>query len=199
MSADTPTRAGALSPSKQALLRRMLQGKAAGEAPERIIPRSGAQGPFPLSFAQQRLWFIHQLDPSSSAYHMPSALRLRGRLDAATIRRSLEEVVRRHEILRTRFEVRDGAPVQVIDLNPRVELAIVDLSRLAAEAREAEARRLALEEAAAPFDLARGPLLRASLLRIDPEDHVFLVTLHHVVSDGWSMGVLVREVAALYE
>jgi len=199
MSVDTTPRAERLSPSKRALLERMLKGKLSGEAPTPAIPRRPPAQESPLSFAQQRLWFIHQIDPSSPAYNVPNALRLRGTLDRSVMQRCLEEVLRRHESLRTRFETRGGAPLQVIEPEARVELPVIDLTHLPPAAREVEALRLAGEEAAAQFDLAAGPLVRARLVRLAEDDHVFLLTMHHIVSDGWSMGVLVREVATLYE
>src|SRR6185369_11640533 len=149
---------------------------------------------FPLSFAQQRLWFLHLIDPQSSAYNMPFALRLLGRLDIPALERTLNEIVRRHEVLRTTFDELDGEPVQLIAAAQQLELPLTDLSDLPPQQREGETRRLALQNALQPFDFARGPLLRASLLRLAEEEHVLSVTMHHIVSDGWSMGVLVHEV-----
>ncbi|MEW5929830.1 MAG: amino acid adenylation domain-containing protein, partial [Gemmatimonadota bacterium] len=177
-----------------------LAERVAGAAPEdaRPIPRRAGGGPAPLSFAQQRLWFIHRLEPESPAYNMPFPLRLRGRLDAAALRRALAEIVRRHETLRTTFVAEEGEPVQRVRPAGPVRLPLADLSGLPPERAEAEALRLAREEALRPFDLERGPLLRAALLRLDGAEHAALFTLHHVVGDGWSMEVLVRELAALY-
>jgi amino acid adenylation domain-containing protein len=178
----------------------------------------------PLSYAQQRLWFIHQLDPTSPAYNIPLAVRLTGQLDVAALRETIMEVVRRHETLRTTFAVRDGQPQQLIHPPAELELSITDLTVGAAlrgrpseeicvfaengrpwsaaptvvEDPNFEAQRIAVEEARLPFDLQRGPLLRVQLLRLSEEEHVLLVTMHHIVSDGWSMGVLVKEVVALY-
>ncbi|HEX2190338.1 MAG TPA: condensation domain-containing protein, partial [Longimicrobiaceae bacterium] len=152
----------------------------------------------PPSFAQQRLWFIDQLDPGSAAYNLRFPLRLRGTLDVPVLRRALSAVVARHEALRTVFAAEGGEPVQVVRPPEPVPFPAVDLGRLAEERREAEAARLAGEEALRPFDLSRGPLLRATLLRLGDGDHAALFTMHHVVSDGWSMGVLVRELSALY-
>jgi amino acid adenylation domain-containing protein len=160
------------------------------------IEPAGREGGLPLSYAQQRLWFIDQLDPGSPAYNLSSAVLLRGRLDADALRRTLSEVVRRHEALRTTFEERDGRPVQVIHEHEPLRLEVEDLSG-SADA-EGEARRLVEDEARTPFDLAEGPPLRARLLRLAEEEHVLAVTLHHIVSDGWSMGILIREVAGLY-
>ena len=147
----------------------------------------------PLSFAQQRLWFLDQLEPGSAAYNIPAALRLRGPLDAEALRKTLETMVERHEALRTTF-VSDGQRPGAAD--PRA--GRVDRSRASTSSRRrCEAR--AHEEAAQPFDLSTGPLLRATLLRLAADDHVLLVTMHHIVSDGWSLGVLVREMMALYQ
>jgi amino acid adenylation domain-containing protein/non-ribosomal peptide synthase protein (TIGR01720 family)/FkbM family methyltransferase len=152
----------------------------------------------PLSFAQQRLWFIDQLEPGSPLYNIPVALRTEGPLDAGALARSLGEIVRRHEALRTVFAVQEGAPVQRTQPPRPCALPVVDLSGLPESRREAAAFSLAGSEASRPFDLARGPLLRSLLLRMAEEDHIFALTLHHIVSDGWSMGILVREITALY-
>ncbi|WP_164014709.1 non-ribosomal peptide synthetase [Pyxidicoccus trucidator] len=159
------------------------------------VPRTGE---LPLSFTQQRLWFIDQLEPGTATYNMPTALRLEGMLDAQALQAALAEVVRRHEALRTTFASREGQPTQFIHPDSDFRLSQVDLEPLPADERQDEARRLAREEALRPFDLANGPLLRALLLRLAEDEHVLLLTLHHIVSDGWSMGVLVQEVAALY-
>ena len=169
----------------------------AGAPPLVPVPRDGS--PLPLSFAQQRLWFIEQLEPGSTAYHMPSVLRLRGPLDARVLERALGEVVRRHEALRTTFGESEGVPFQVVHPAGAARLEVTDLSRLAPAEREAEARRLAREEAQRPFDLRAGPLFRTRLLRLGEEEHVLVLAMHHVVSDGWSMGVLFGELSALYE
>jgi amino acid adenylation domain-containing protein/non-ribosomal peptide synthase protein (TIGR01720 family) len=169
----------------------------ARSAPGRI-PRRADDGPAPLSFAQQRLWFFHQLDPRSSAYNMPFALRLRGRLDVRALRRSLGEVVRRHEAVRTVLVAGGGEPVQVVLPAAPVPCPVLDLAPLPEEARFAEAMRRLDEEGRRPFDLARGPLLRMLLVRLAEEDWVLCFTMHHVVGDGWSTGVLTREVSALY-
>ncbi|HSF38614.1 MAG TPA: amino acid adenylation domain-containing protein [Thermoanaerobaculia bacterium] len=152
----------------------------------------------PLSFAQQRLWFIDQLEPGSPLYNMPVALRATGPLDAAVLALCFGEIVRRHEVLRTVFAAPEGSPVQVIQPAEPFGLPVVDLSGLPESAREALARTLTGEEAGRPFDLVRGPLLRGLLLRLAERDHVVALTMHHIASDGWSMGILVREVAAVY-
>jgi amino acid adenylation domain-containing protein/FkbH-like protein len=162
-----------------------------------IVPveRNGA---LPLSFAQQRLWFLHELEPESTFYNVPVAVRLTGPLDVKALRRTLNELVRRHEALRTQFASLDGVPVQVILPGLELELEVTDLSGLSSEQPEARAEWEARREAERPFDLSQGPLIRAQLLRLSAHEHVALLTLHHIVFDGWSLGVLVREVAALY-
>ncbi|HEV7667237.1 MAG TPA: amino acid adenylation domain-containing protein, partial [Thermoanaerobaculia bacterium] len=152
-----------------------------------------------LSFAQQRLWFLDQLEPGDSTYNLPMVLRLAGRLEVDVLRRALAEIVRRHESLRTTFDAGDDEPVQRIHPpSDATRLPVLDLGGLAATAGEREAERLGREEARRPFDLARGPLLRVHLLRLGGRLHHALATLHHIVSDAWSTGVLTREVGLLY-
>jgi amino acid adenylation domain-containing protein len=163
-----------------------------------VVP-TGRTGPLPLSFAQERLWFLDRLEPGSATYNIPVARRLGGALDPAALERALGEIVRRHEALRTVFAQVDGSPVQVITPAGGFALPVEDLSNLGEAEREAAVTLRAAEEAARPFDLSAGPLFRAALLRLGAEDHVLLLTMHHVVSDGWSMGVLFRELSVLYE
>ena len=153
----------------------------------------------PLSFAQQRLWFLDQLEPETIAYNLPAAVRLTGRLNFAAFKQSLNEIVERHESLRTTFSAIEGKAIQVVAPELSIPLPLIDLTDLPREERETEALRLATEEAQAPFDLTRGPLLRVHLLRIDEQNHIVIFTMHHIISDGWSMGVLIREVITLYE
>ncbi len=153
----------------------------------------------PLSYAQQRLWFIQELEPESAAYNIPLGVRLQGEMNQTALRQSLGEIARRHEVLRTRFESRDGRPVQVIDESGEIDLAICDISHLAADDAEQRAGEIARQEAVRPFDLERGPVWRAALVRMGREDHILLLCLHHVASDGWSTGLLVSEFTSLYE
>jgi amino acid adenylation domain-containing protein len=169
-----------------------------GEQVPPMIRADRDAGLAPLSYAQQRLWFIHQLEPDSPAYNIPLAVRLTGQLDTSALSLSLSEIVRRHEPLRTTFILEDSQPFQLIHPPAPLDLPVEDLSTLAASEREREAQRIAEEEARLPFDLECGPLLRARLLRLSEDEHVLLLTMHHIVSDGWSLGVLVREVGALY-
>jgi amino acid adenylation domain-containing protein len=152
----------------------------------------------PLSFAQERLWFLEQLRPGSSAYNIPAAIRLAGALDPAVLAACFDEVVRRHAALRTTFLTVGGDPLQQVDPPAGIPLPLVDLAALPEEIRRPEALRRTTAEAAAPFDLAAGPLLRTTLLRLGEDEHLLLLTLHHIVADGWSVGILVREIAALY-
>src|ERR1043165_4435932 len=162
--------------------------------------RKKAQRPkyYPLSFAQQRLWFLDQLEPGSSTYNMPTALRLSGELNVKALEQSLNEVARRQAILRTVFVAGKEHPQQVVQGFKASKLAVFDLSDLPSEQREAETRQLIRRETQQPFDLQQGPVWRARLVRLAAEEHVLLFTLHHIVSDGWSMEILTREVSALY-
>jgi amino acid adenylation domain-containing protein len=169
----------------------------ADHAPPPIVP-TVRKGPVPLSFAQQRLWVLAQLDPESVAYNIPIALRVRGRLDLDALQNSFHAVIRRHEALRTVFQTFAGVPMQVIAESLDLSVPLIDLRHLASEAREEAAARLAAVEAQRPFDLRYGPLLRVNIIRIDESEHVLLLTLHHIVSDAWSAQVLVREVTLLY-
>ncbi len=172
-------------------------GGASQAAPAiRPVARSGE---LPLSFAQQRLWFLDQLDPGNPAYNISSALRLRGSLRVSVLAAALREVVRRHESLRTLFPAEKGEARQRIGPAMHLPLPVADLSAVPPGLRAAETRRLIDGESYRRFDLARGPLVRPLLLRLDPEEHAFVFTLHHIVGDAWSSEVLVREVAALYE
>lgn len=188
-----------LSPSKRALLESKLN-KAHEDLPrEQSILRRSNPSLAPLSFAQQRLWFLYQMDPTSCAYNNPRAIRLTGALEIESLRRALEAIVARHDVLRTTFMTMDDSPLQVVAEDVPSMMPVRDLSGLPPQERESEARRLAQEDAESPFDLAAGPLLRARLLRLEEDQHVLLLNLHHIVTDGWSMGVLNRELAALYE
>ncbi len=161
------------------------------------VPR---QQPLPLSFAQQRLWFLDQLEPNNPLYNVPRALRLTGALSVPALEEAINGVVQRHEVLRTTYSLVDDHPVQVINSRVSIKMPILDLSTLPAGViREKEARRIADEEAQKPFNLAQDTLLRATLLKLDPQDFILLLNSHHIASDGWSSGVLVRDLIAFYE
>jgi hypothetical protein len=151
---------------------------------------------FPVSFAQQQLWFLEQLEPGTPFYTLPLALKLRGNLNLAILERSLNELIQRHETLRTSLQVIDGKPVQVITPSAKIGLAVTDLRNLAD--REAQAEQIAAKEAQTPFILSQSPLMRVQLLRLESAEYILLITLHHAIADGWSMGVLLEELAALY-
>ncbi|MCP4661110.1 MAG: AMP-binding protein, partial [bacterium] len=148
---------------------------------------------------QQRLWFLDRFEPGSALYNIPMLLRLHGALDPGAVGRALDEIVRRHEVLRTRFDEVDGVGVQVIDPAAELPLPTIDLTPLAEPERRLVADRMAREEGRRPFDLARGPVLRVALQRLDREQHALLVTVHHIAYDGWSIGVVLSELAALYQ
>ncbi|GHO80000.1 hypothetical protein KSD_77710 [Ktedonobacter sp. SOSP1-85] len=153
----------------------------------------------PLSFAQQRLWFLHQLDPQSTAYTVFNAVRLGGTLHPTALQQSLQALQQRHESLRTTFEEQDGEVVQRVHPQAQVDLQVVDLSESLGEHREERIQQRIQAEVEKPFDLSRGPLWRATLLKERENEHILLLSMHHIISDGWSMGVLVRELSALYQ
>ncbi|MCB1055941.1 MAG: acyltransferase domain-containing protein, partial [Acidobacteria bacterium] len=188
------------APSVAALAAAMATGDGADDHPSpapALVPVS-REGNLPLSFAQQRLWFLDQLEPGSPVYNLPFGLRLLGRLEVAALRAAFSALVRRHEVLRTRFESLRGTPHQVIADSAPLAMPTVDLTALAPAVRELAARSLAMAEARRPFRLASDPLIRVLLLRLAADEHRLTVTLHHIASDGWSLGVVVREVGALY-
>jgi amino acid adenylation domain-containing protein len=201
MSLQDLARAAGISVEDEELLALLLAEEGVELDVSDSIPRLPGRAEAPLSFAQERLWFLDRLTPGSATYNIPSAVRLTGSLRLGVFTRCWREILGRHDSLRTHFETREGVPVQVIDPRPTPgsELVQVDLSALPAERRRGSAQRLVREEAARPFDLEHGPVARAVLLKLDPGEHVLLLNLHHIVSDGWSMGVLVREVAVLYD
>src|SRR5215217_5076406 len=196
---DLTTRRAKLSPAKRALLEKRLTGQDVGLVENKSIPRRQTRSYASLSFAQQRLWFLHQLEPESIAYNMPTALRLTGRLNTDALEWGINEIIRRHETLRTTFTLVDNQPVQVIAEQLTLEMPVVDLQTFPAEEREQKVMRLATEEAQRPFDIETTPLVRALLFRLNAEEAVLVFTMHHIISDGWSMGVLVSELAALYK
>jgi len=155
--------------------------------------------PLPLSFAQQRLWFIDQLEPNNYVYNVPVAIHIRGRVDINVLERSFNEITRRHEALRTVFRSLNGQPIQVILPARQVKTTVIDLRDLPEDMLETESRRVAAEKARAPFDLSRGPLFKTSIIRLAEDDFVLLINMHHIVSDAWSVSLLLEELSALYE
>jgi len=191
-------RLAGLSPEKRAALEKLLQKENAEAAAASGIPRRNTAAPPPLSFAQQRLWFLDRFEPGLTIYNIPLAIRMQGALCVAALQRSLDEIVQRHEALRTTIATLDEQPVQIIARAAQLPLAEIDLCALPKAEREAEVKRLAMSEAVWHFDLERGPLMRATLLHWGAAEHILLLTLHHIVFDGWSLGVFVRELTTLY-
>jgi amino acid adenylation domain-containing protein len=200
---DTTRRFAELSPEKREKLYQMLAQSAqrkreqAGAGPELVrLPRES--GTFPLSFAQQRLWFLDQLAPESPLYTIPYAVRLRGPLDVPTLARCINEILARHEVLRTTFLSTEQGALQTIAARLTLTPAYVDLRPLPAEQRAADLQSLILQECRRPFDLTRGPLVRITLFELGKHEHVLLTMMHHIISDGWSRGIFMRELALLY-
>ena len=185
---DSPTVAAMAS----TIARARVEGEGRATPP---VKRLGQQDELPLSFAQERLWFLDQLEPGSHLYNVPVVLRLTGRLNSALLQGALAQILRRHEVLRTSFTSVDGRPQQVILESPPLPFRLIDLRRVS----RADVRPWVVEEAQRLFDLTQGPLLRAALLKMADDEHVVVLTMHHIVSDGWSSGVLAHELAALYE
>ncbi|MBD1908662.1 non-ribosomal peptide synthetase [Funiculus sociatus GB2-A5] len=188
-----------LSPEKRALVLKALREQAVRTEESKVIPRRDRQQPAVLSFSQQRLWFLDQLEPGRFTYNIPAAVLLLGSLNIAALEQSFNEAIQRHEVLRTTFATHQGQPIQVIAPSLKLTLPVVDLRHLAKSERDAEIQKQAMLEAQQPFDLGCEPLLRGTLLHLDEAEYVLLFTMHHIVSDGWSIGVLIRELAALYE
>ena len=198
---DFDKRLEMLSPERRALLETLLKEKRkAAAAPRPAISRRKEAGTAPLSYAQERMWFLDLLQPGSAFYNMYQAVELSGPLSTSALSDALLELKRRHESLRTTFrEGNDGLPAQAVAPAPqRDDLPLVDLSGLPEPLRRRVADALARREAHRPFDLGRGPLLRATLFKLGEEEHVLLLAMHHIVSDGWSIGVLFSEISSLY-
>ncbi|MEH2405965.1 MAG: amino acid adenylation domain-containing protein [Nostoc sp.] len=188
-----------LSVEKRELLVQRLRQKKENASRTKITSQSRDSNIFPLSFAQQRLWFLEQLEPGNPFYNQPAAVRLTGALNLAVLEQSFNEILHRHEVLRTTFSTVEGQPVQVIAPTLALKLPVVDLQKLPDADREKEVLRLATKEAQMPFNLVEGSLLRCTLLRLDEAEYVLLFTMHHIISDGWSKGILIREIATLYK
>ena len=197
---DLSKRLSTLTPAKLELLAQRLRKECGVKLQGQVIPqRPKSETRLPLSLAQERLWFLDKFERDKSVYNIPRALRLSGTLSIVALDQSFGEIVNRHEVLRTTFKEIDGVPMQVIAKAVPFKLPVVDLSRLSVEQRENEVTRLAIADTQTAFDLTRGPLIRASLLRLDENEYVILFTLHHIISDAWSTGVIVRELVTLYK
>jgi amino acid adenylation domain-containing protein len=188
-----------LSPKRRALVEALLRKEGLTISGKQAIVRRTCGNVAPLSFHQQRLWFLHELEPNSDPYKLCSAFRLTGRLDLEALQRALETIVARHEVIRTTYTARDGVPVQVIAESSPFELQMTDLTQVPQAERNQEIQRFLREEASCPFDLSSDLMLRARVLRLELEEHILVLVMHHIASDEWSRGVLFRELAALYE
>jgi len=188
-----------LSPTKQALLEKRLRGEVKLDSKSNIISRRSSTAPQPLSFAQQRLWFLQQLEPDNPFYNEHFATQLTGSLEVAAFGQSLNQMVQRHEALRTTFKMLDEQPVQIIAPSLILTLPVINLCDLSETEQKTEVHRLATEQNQRPFDLTQVPLMRCTLLQLGEQKHVLLLTMHHIICDGWSMGVIVRELSALYQ
>src|SRR5438045_2284323 len=189
-----------LALEKRKLLEQWLEQEGIRAKSQAITPKKRENySQLPLSFAQQRLWVLDQLEPGSPFYNLPHPVRLTGRLNAIALEASLNQVAERHESLRTTFHEENGKPVQRISPKSALNISITDLSHWTGTKQQEEAQRLVVDGARTPFDLQHGPLLRIRLLRLAGEDHLLLLTMHHIISDGWSLNILVKEIAAFYQ
>jgi amino acid adenylation domain-containing protein len=188
-----------LSPEQRVLLQQRLRGQRIDVAAQPVISRRDPHVLPPLSFAQERLWFLDQLNPGDTTYNCIDMLPLDFAVDADVLERSVNEIVRRHESLRTTFRAEDGVPVQIVAPTPHIALPVIDLRYLPGSRRDAEVRRLGTEEAERPFNLAQGPLLRTTLLRTGDPQYILLLAMHHIVADGWAMGIFWKDLAAVWE
>ncbi len=196
---DLANRLAALSPAKRALLEQRLKKKnTAPTAQQTILPRA-ERSPVPLSFAQQRLWFLEQIEPNSPLYNIVRAVQLSGSLNVEALQQSLNAIVERHESLRTVFLSVEGTPAVAIAPPQSVNLPVIDLSAIAPEKQQTEIDRLLRAEAQRPFNLTSDLMLRSTLLRLAPEEHVAILVMHHIATDGWSMDILLQELAAFYQ
>ncbi|NEP60516.1 MAG: amino acid adenylation domain-containing protein, partial [Symploca sp. SIO2G7] len=187
------------SPAKQTLLAKRLRGDVESNSKLDTISRRSSTAPPPLSFAQQRLWFLQQLEPNNHFYNEHIAIQLTGSLDVVALEQSLNKMVQRHEVLRTTFKTLDGRPVQIIAPKLTLTLPVVDLYQLPEAEQKREVQRLSLEQSQRLFDLVQGPLLRCALLQLGTQKQVLLFTMHHTIFDGWSGGVIIRELSDLYQ
>lgn len=196
---DIFIRKSKLSTVKRALLEKRLRGESKYSARSQIISRHTNKDYHPLSFAQQRLWFLDQLERSISAYNMPVAYRLTGSLNVIALEQSLNEIVRRHEVLRTTFTLIEDEPIQVISSNIQITLPIIDIQELPADQQLIKAQQIAIKESQKPFNLAHEVLFCFKLLRLSEQEHILLLNLHHIVFDGWSYNILFQELTILYK
>ena len=186
---------------QELLLNLLLEEEGYSSCFDSSIPVVDQTKPLPLSFAQQRLWFLSQLEGNSAAYNIPAAVKLIGTLNVTALEQAIGTIIERHSILRTSFSILDGQPIQKIHaLTTTNLLYVIDWRSLPkVEQPEVMVQRLALEEAQRPFDLNQAPLLRVTLVILSQTEHILLLTMHHIISDGWSLGIFVRELSELYK
>ena len=175
----------ALSPAKRALLELKLKNKTTDVKTQQTIPKRTNESTALLSFAQQRLWFLEQLEPNSPLYHIAEVLRLQGDLNVNVLQQSLDAIVAHHEVLRTNFIAQDGDPVQVISEPRSVELKVIDLTGYLPTERSTQVQQLLQNESQRPFDLRSDLMFRACLVELEPQEHILLLVMHHIASDGW--------------
>ncbi len=198
MNSITKQNIAKLSPAKRALLERQMQKKKSPAQAHSIHPTLDRLGPLPLSFAQQRLWFADRLKPGDPVLNRPTHFRLTGSLNVAALAQSLNEIICRHETLRSQFPTENGQPFLKIKPSLSISLPVIDLSLHAATERAEQVQQIIQQENQQPFDLAEGPLIRRQLLKLDADEHLLLITLHHTIFDGWSADILKQEIAVLY-
>lgn len=196
---EVTKRRSALTPEQQELLRLRLRREVVATQPVLTIQPRPAKDSAPVSLTQQRVWFLEQLEPGSTAYHIPLALRVRGAINLTLLQRCLDEIVRRHESLRTTFESRDGQPVQCIAGDVQVTITLEEALELSPGEQERRVAHFIQQEAQTPFDLVAGPLLRVSLLRLAPQEHIIVIVLHHIIADFWSVSLFFEELITLYK
>ena len=194
-----------LTPEKRALLELLLSEEGIKVEDSLIIPQKRVFDEeldgfrMPLSFAQQRLWFLDQFEIERSLYNIPLAMKLIGNLDLVVLKSCIEEIIRRHESLRTTFKLVGDQPYQVISSDTEFNLQVVELNDTSEDDLEEAIAGYLIAEARKPFDLEHGPLFRVVLMKLSVDHHIVLFNMHHIISDGWSMGVLIREFVQLYE
>jgi hypothetical protein len=186
-----------LSPEKQALLEQRLKGAFKKQTGYKSIP-TRTDDPVVLSYAQRQMWVIDQMQPGTPAYNLPVAYRIRGHLDVKALENSFNEVIKRHEILRTIFTIKDNEPVQIIHPELGIKINNISLEKIPKNEREIQVQKLASEEAIKSFDLSKLPLIRVSLYKLEEQEHVLVITFHHIVADGWSIGLIFNELDTLY-
>ncbi|MHC4268500.1 MAG: non-ribosomal peptide synthetase [Planctomycetota bacterium] len=195
---NTSKRIENLSPEKRALLEKKLKEKKLATSMRKSIPRRENPGVAPLSYAQQRLWFLNQLEPDSPFYNISQVFRIHGTINVESLHKALNAIINRHEILRTSFKLEGEQPVQVISTKLTLDLPTINISESPGKKRETRIQNLISDFTQQPFDLTCGPLILFHLIRIDSQEHIFVVVMHHIISDGWSMGIFNRELEALY-